>query len=406
MSKCWLVCSRCERRQPFALRGKCRCGGTLLVAYDLELAGRTMTKEELTGRTTSMWRYLELLPVRLTEAIVTLGEGGTPLLRLPRAEKRLALREIYVKREEQNPTGSFKARGFSAAVSLLKERGIHRAAVPSNGNAASAFAAYAARGGLDAYVFVPRDCPRLIVEESMRYGAQTYIVDGLIHNASALIEEGRDEQGWFHVGTLREPGRVEGKKTMGLELAEQLGWRLPDVIVYPTGGGSGIIGLWKAFRELREMGLAEGPLPRFVSVQEAGCQPIVDAVAAGERVRPPAGPVESAPTGLRVPQPPDGDLIAEIIRRTDGTAVAVSCGEIESAAAETGREGLSSSPEGAAAWAGLLRLRSDGWLEPTDRVVVFNTAHALKYAAAEPSLAGPPLVRSYADVRRLLQARR
>ncbi|WP_018132355.1 threonine synthase [Effusibacillus pohliae] len=398
MKDCWLTCSRCSRKQPIdSLQGQCECGGALLVEYDLEQAGRTLTKESLATRSSSMWRYHEVLPVRNLQSIVSLGEGCTPLVRLNRLEQQLSIADLRVKREEQNPTGSFKSRGFSAAVSLLQERGICKAAVPSNGNAAAALAAYAARAGIEAYVLIPQDCPGMIVEECIHYGAHTCLVEGLIHDAAQIIAEGKAEQGWFNVGTLKEPGRVEGKKTMGWEIAEQLDWRLPDVIVYPTGGGSGIIGLWKAFQEMRQMGFVQGDLPRLVSVQEAGCQPIVEAIGLHRAfVQPPTGPITSNPTGMRVSHPPDGNLIVSILRETNGTALAVTAEEIASAQKTLGAHGISSSPEGAATLAGLLRLRETGFLSPSDRVVLFNTSHALKYIPFTPSRS-VPLIRSYKD---------
>lgn len=401
--KCRLVCARCATCYPFQLRGKCDCGGVLLAEYDVERAGRTMTKQRLKDRPFTMWRYAEMLPIGDASSIVSLGEGGTPLIRLHGLERELSLGPIWVKREEQNPTGSFKARGMSVAVSLLRERRVGKAAVPSNGNAASALAAYAARAGIEAHVVLPRDCPRPIVEECRQYGAAVTLIDGLIHQAGAVVEQGVREHGWRHVGTLKEPGRVEGKKTMGYELAEQLGWKLPDVIVYPTGGGSGIIGMWKAFRELRALGWANGDMPRFVCVQEQGCQPVVDAVLAERRAADdaaglariaslPSGAadsrrfratpndrVASQPTGMRVPCPPDGELLVAIVLETHGTGVAVSAAEIAAAQRDFGRAGISASPEGAATLAGLRRLREEGVVARGDTVVLFNTAHALKY---------------------------
>jgi threonine synthase len=400
MSDFQLVCSRCSSRQPFDLKGKCACGGTLLVEYDLErLLSGGWGPEAIVKRPWGMWRYRELLPVRDENCIVSLGEGGTPLLRLPLLEKRLGIGRLFSKREEMNPTGSFKARGFSVAVSLLKERGIQKAAVNSNGNAASALAAYAAHAGIEAYVFVPRDCPGLIVAESLHYGARTYLVDGLIHDAGRVVELGMNEQGWTHVGTLREPGRAEGKKTMGLELAEQLGWSMPDTILYPTGGGSGVIGLWRAFVQLRELGWVKGDLPRLVSVQERSCQPIVKLInpsASGE-----TGNVEKAPspTGLRVPDPPDGELIAAILRSSGGTAIAVDTGEIHEAQKQLAEMGLSASPEGAAAWAGLVQLAGQGYFNPNETVVWFNTSHEGKYWPYNVD-SSIPLIESYEDFKR------
>ncbi|WP_231571246.1 threonine synthase [Gordoniibacillus kamchatkensis] len=312
----------------------------------------------------------------------------------------MSLRGVYSKREEINPTGSFKARGFSAAVTLLHERGVRKVAVNSNGNAAAALAAYAARAGMEAYVFVPKDCPGLIAMESVHYGAHTYLVDGYIQDAGRVVEDGAAEQGWVHVGTLREPGRAEGKKTMGLEVAEQLEWTLPDVILYPTGGGSGIIGLWRAFEQLRQLGWVQGELPRLIAVQESGCQPIVDLMRAygsdNERPALADAAATAAPTGLRVPAPPDGHLIASILRRTGGDAISVTQEDIRGAAKELAAAGLTASPEGAAVWAGLLQLHDSGYFRGNETVVLFNTSHAVKYwpwSMPEPI----PVVRSYAD---------
>ncbi|MBD0380803.1 threonine synthase [Paenibacillus sedimenti] len=397
MNRFRLVCSRCSLTLPFRYNEmKCACGGTLLVDYDVEQIARTFTKEALAARYPTMWRYKDLLPVNEPDCIVSLGEGWTPLLRMREWERKLPIRQLWIKREEQNPTGSFKSRGFSVAVSLLKEAGVTQAAVPSNGNAAGALAAYAGRAGIKAYAFIPSDCPPLIVQECVQYGARTFLVDGFIHDAAAIIEAGKEEQGWVNVGTLKEAGRVEGKKTMGLELAEQLGWKFPDVIIYPTGGGSGIIGMWKAYIELKALGWIDGPMPRFVCVQEAGCQPIVDSLAAGgQAAAQPAG-VPASPTGMRVPNPPDLELILSIVEQSGGTAIALSRSEIASAVETLGAQGISASPEGAATWAGLLASCESGWLRPTDSVVLFNTSHALKYSKLA-SLAQLPTIRNYRD---------
>lgn len=398
MSRIGLVCANCGGKRPFSYdRLKCGCGGMLLVDYDLERAKRTMTKPALRSRDASMWRYRELLPVIEPTAVQSLGEGWTPLTPLRPDAFGLRLQNLWVKREELNPTGSFKARGLSAAVSLLAERNARHAAIASNGNAASALAAYAARAGIEAYVFVPEDCPPLIVRECMGYGAHTFRIKGQIHDAGAWVEEGHRLLGWTSVATLKEPGRIEGKKTMGFEIAEQLGWKLPTVLVYPTGGGSGVIGLWKAFRELRALGLVSGDLPRIASVQVKGCAPLVAAVRGGGHAGD-GSPV--APTGLRVPYPPDLGLLARIVRETEGTAVAVERREIEGAQRVLGAVGISASPEGGAAWAGLLRLHEEGWIRPDDRAVVFNTSHALKYesgfdAGDAPVLENPAALQSW-----------
>lgn len=402
MTPMGLYCSRCSIQFPFRNQDmKCPCGGTLLVQYDLESIAKTWTKESLNHRPSSMWRYRELLPLRNADCTVSLGEGWTPLLRMSSWEQRLQLRELWIKREEQNPTGSFKSRGFSVAVSLLKECGVKKAAVPSNGNAASALAAYASRADIESYVFIPLDCPSLIVDECPLYGASTFLVDGLIHDAAAIIEAGKVDQGWVNVSTLKEPGRVEGKKTMGFELAEQLGWTFPDVIIYPTGGGSGIIGMWKAYLELKALGWIQCSMPKFVCVQEEGCQPIVDGLnmrrktANNEPSTVLVGTLVS-PTGMRVPRPPDLELILSIVEQSDGTAIALSKKQIAEAGQILGSQGISSSPEGSATWAGMLALCNSGWLRPTDSVVLFNTSHAMKYASGG-NLNQLPTIKNYQD---------
>lgn len=398
-----LKCKRCGKQKPFVIKeNKCCCGGTLLVEYDLEAVSRTMTKDGLKDRATTMWRYAELLPVEKKENIVSLGEGWTPLIRLHHAEQTFPLKQLWVKREEQNPTGSFKARGFSAALSIAKEYGIEKVAVNSNGNAASALSAYAGYAGMEAYVFLPQDCPRLIVEECVHYGAHTFLVDGFIHDAGKIIQDGEQDQNWYHVGTLKEPGRAEGKKTMGLELAEQLHWKLPDVIIYPTGGGSGIIGMWNAFQQLKQLGFIDGDLPRMVSVQEVGCHPLVHAIENAGNYKPQSHGVDSTPTGMRVPNPPDGELIVSILRQSGGNAVAVSPEEIETAQSLFGKQGISASPEGAATWAGLNRLIDQEWIRPNDVVVLFNTSHAMKYLPWNHK--SFPVVRTYQDWLNLQQS--
>jgi threonine synthase len=367
----------------------------------LEQVRRTFTRSSLARRPASIWRYAELLPIVDRKHIVSLGEGWTPLVRLTRAEGLLPVGKLWVKREEQNPTGSFKARGFAVSLSVAAEYGIRKTAVNSNGNAASAMAAYAARAGIESYVFVPKDCPGPIVRECKIYGAHTYLVDGLIHDAGQIVREGAAEQGWFSLGTMQEHGRAEGKKTMGLELAEQFGWRLPDTIIYPTGGGSGIIGMWNAFQQLKRLGLLQGDLPRLISVQEQGCHPLVDALQGGGVFQPAGAEVDSMPTGMRVPNPPDGQLIADILRQSGGTAVAVTADEIRNGAEVLGKHGISASPEGAAAWAGLVRLVEQGVVGPKEEVVLFNTAHAMKYLPWKEDNA--VTVRNYQEWRSFVQ---
>ncbi|MCR8630467.1 threonine synthase [Paenibacillus radicis (ex Xue et al. 2023)] len=392
----WLECRKCGKQISFHINaGACSCGGALRVEYDLELVKHTLSKESLNNRIASMWRYAELLPIEKTENIITMGEGFTPLVPLTKAEQALPLGKLWVKREEQNPTGSFKARGFSVALSIANEYGIHKVAVNSNGNAASALAAYAGFAGMEAYVFLPKDCPWLIIEECLHYGAHTYLVDGLIQDAGKLIREGEQEQKWYNVGTMKEPGRAEGKKTMGLEIAEQLHWKLPEVIIYPTGGGSGVIGMWNAFQQLKQLGFIQGDLPRIVCIQETGCQPIVTALQNNDLFSPQSEDVNSSPTGMRVPYPPDGQLLVSIIRQSGGTALAVSQEEIRQAQLSLGKLGISSSPEGAATWAGLIRLLDQGGISRYNEVVLFNTSHAMKYR--QFSHRTLPVVKSYKE---------
>ncbi|MGZ9584936.1 threonine synthase [Paenibacillus marinisediminis] len=395
MKKFILQCSRCGVRLPFALKGKCTCGGMLLVEFDTEQIRMSLKREMVQERPWTMWRYKELLPIINTSRIVSLGEGGTPLIRLNRQEKRLGLGPLYCKREDLNPTGSFKARGFSSAVTLLNERDILKVAVNSNGNAASALAAYAAHCGMEAYVFVPKDCPGLIVEECLLYGAHTFLVNGLIQDAGTIVTAGEEEQGWSHVGTLQEPGRVEGKKTMGLEIVEQLGWTFPDVVIYPTGGGSGIIGLWRAFLLLKELGWAHGDLPRIISVQEQGCEPVVQSFL-GNHYSTSESEVTSSPTGLRVPNPPDLGIIISILQKMNGHAISVSRTEIEATVKELGHHGLSASPEGASTWSALIKLREKRLIKPGEKVILFNTSHASKYWPWKVSKE-VPVLNSYTD---------
>src|SRR5215510_9548187 len=279
-----LECGACGRKhEARRLHNLCvECGKPLLVRYRLEAASSSLTKEKLTRREPNLWRYREVLPVKDDENIVTLGEGFTPLIRATRLGGQLGMTELYIKDEGQNPTQSFKARGMTAAVSMAKELGVEKLAVPSAGNAAGALAAYAARAGMEAHIFMPRDTPRANVIECEETGAQVTLIDGLITDCGAEVGRRKEAEGWFDVSTLKEPYRIEGKKTMGYELAEQFAWRLPDVIIYPTGGGTGLIGMWKAFDEMEQMGWIDSKRPRRITVQAAGCAPIVRAFAEGK----------------------------------------------------------------------------------------------------------------------------
>jgi threonine synthase len=376
-----LECTACGRTASAAeLQTTClACGKVLFARYDLDAARQTLTRETLASRRPSIWRWTELMPVLDAANVVSLGEGGTPLLRAAGLEAALGTREVWVKEEGLNPTGSFKARGLSAAVSKAKELGVRRIAVPSAGNAAAALAAYAARAGIEAWIFMPADTPEAMKNECRVYGAHLRLVDGLIDDCARIVREEGPARGWFDVSTLREPYRAEGKKTMGLEVAEQLGWRLPDVIVYPTGGGTGIVGMWKAFEELEALGWIGPERPRVISVQAEGCAPIVRAFAAGKRHAEPWQDARTIAPGIRVPAAIADYLILDAVRDSGGTAVAVSDAEILAAMFEIARlEGIFAAPEGAATYAGYKKLITAGSLDPAESVVLFQTGSGLK----------------------------
>jgi threonine synthase len=355
------------------------CGKVLFARYDLEAARRELTPEAVAGRARGMWRWRELLPVRDESNIVTLGEGDTPLLRASTMESALGAREVWIKEEGLNPTGSFKARGMSAAVSRAKELGARRLAAPSAGNAGAALAAYAARAGLETWIVMPADTPDAMKHECRVYGARVQLIDGLISDAGRIVREQGAAEGWFDVSTLREPYRAEGKKTMGLELAQQLGWRLPGVIVYPTGGGTGIVGMWKAFEELEALGWIGPARPRIVSVQAEGCAPIVQAFGRGLREAEPWQDAHTIAPGIRVPSALADYLILDSILASRGFAVAVSDEEILQAMGELARlEGVFAAPEGAAGYAGYRKLLAQGKLDPAESAVLFNTGAGLK----------------------------
>jgi threonine synthase len=353
----------------------------LLARYDLASVSRYVRRGDAMRRQRDLWRYRELLPVLDEANVVTLGEGGTPLLPLRRLGAQLGLRHLYLKEEGYNPTGSFKARGLAVAVSKAKELGLRKLAIPTAGNAGSAMAAYAAAAGLEAYVFAPDDTPPMILQECLILGAHTYVIKGLINDAGRIVQEGQAEHGWFDMSTLKEPYRLEGKKTMGIELAEDFGWRLPDVILYPTGGGTGLIGMWKAFAELRALGWIDEQRPRMVVVQAEGCAPIVKAFEDGATEAPLWPNAHTMASGLRVPKAFADFLILQTLRDSEGTAVAVSDEEMALAQRTlAGSEGIFACPEGAATVAALQMLRQQGWIEAHERVVVFNTGSGLKYA--------------------------
>ncbi len=356
------------------------CGRPLYARYDLEQARRTFSLDALAGRPWDMWRYAEVMPVLDRTFVVSLGEGMTPLLHLPRLGATMGVPQLHLKDEGQNPTGTFKARGLSAAVSKAAELGIGDVGVPTAGNAGAAAAAYAARAGIRAHIAMPRDAPPMVIDEVRAYGGELALVDGLITDAGKLVAAGVRENGWLDLSTLKEPYRVEGKKTMGYELWEQLGGALPQAIVYPTGGGTGLIGMWKAFDELQQMGLIGRERPQMIAVQAEGCAPIVRAFEAGaERAEPWEGATTIAP-GIRVPAPFADDLILRILRESNGTAVAVSDDDIlEAMGTLAAEEGVDACPEGAATVAGLQRLLDIGRVDPDINIVLFNTGTGLKH---------------------------
>ncbi|MFN2576266.1 MAG: threonine synthase [Pyrinomonadaceae bacterium] len=356
------------------------CAKPLLVRYDFDRAIRSLTKESLAQRPPDLWRYREVLPVERDENIVSLGEGFTPLLRAKRLGAQLGLNQLYIKDEGQNPTQSFKARGMTAAVSMAKELGVKKLAVPSAGNAAGALAAYAARAGMEAHIFMPKDTPRANVIECEQTGAYVTLMDGLITDCGAEVGRRKEAEGWFDVSTLKEPYRIEGKKTMGYELAEQFNWHLPDVIIYPTGGGTGLIGMWKAFDEMEQMGWIGSTRPRMVTVQAAGCAPIVRAFDEGKRFADEFHNAHTTASGLRVPKAIGDFLIIDALQASGGAAIAVTDDELIEATKEIGSaEGIFCAPEGAACLPALRKLINEGSVAPHERVVLFNTGSGVKY---------------------------
>jgi threonine synthase len=362
-----------------------RCGKVLFARYDLGAAARAMTPAALCGRPWNVWRYGEIMPVQDPRFALTLGEGGTPLHEAGALGELLGFERLLVKDEALNPTGSFKARGLCAAISRAKELGATAVAVPSAGNAATATAAYAARAGLPAFVAMPKDVPHAMKAACRAYGATVWLVDGLINDCGRLIRIGAAEHGWFDVSTLREPYRAEGKKTLGLELAEQLGWRLPDAIIYPTGGGTGIVGMWKAFAELEEMGLIGPMRPKMIVVQAEGCAPIARAFAGGVRHAELWRNAETTAPGIRVPAAIGDYLILDAVRESGGTAVTVSDDEIlKGMDLAARREGLFVSPESGAAFVAAMKLRETGFLGAGDETVIFSTGSGLMHVDLVP----------------------
>lgn len=376
-----LYCSSCgKEHEPRRLQGLCDCGKPLMVAYDLDRARTTLSQASLAGRAPTLWRYAEVLPVEDHSNRLTLGEGMTPLLKAERLSRQMGMRNLYIKDESLNPTASFKARGMAVAVSMAKELGAKKLAVPSAGNAAGALAAYAARGGLEAFIFMPSDTPKANIIECQQAGANVTLIDGLITDCGRIVGERKEAEGWFDISTLKEPYRVEGKKTMGYELAEQFGWELPDVIFYPTGGGTGLIGMWKAFAEMEQMGWIGCKRPRMVTVQAEGCAPIVDAFKSGSQFSVEIVNAHTVASGLKVPRAIGDFLMLDILRKSGGSAVAVTDQELLSAIKEIGTaEGLFVAPEGGACLPALKQLIERGEVNRDERVLLFNTGSGLKY---------------------------
>ncbi len=352
-----------------------------MARYDLEAARNRTDRDEVRRRPPGMWRWREVLPVVNIENMISLGEGDTPLLLLPNLGSDLGLNRLYVKDESLNPTGSFKARGLSAAVSKAKELGVSRVIIPTAGNAGGAMAAYAARGAMQAHIFMPQDTPRANVEESRIAGATVILIDGLISEAAGMAGEKARAEGWFDVSTFKEPYRTEGKKIMGYELAEEFGWELPDVIIYPTGGGTGLVGMWKAFQEMEDMGWLENTKrPRMVAVQSDGCAPVVKAFHEGLDFCDFWTGAQTLASGLRVPKSFADQIILSDLRQSNGNAVAVSDEKIVEAQKRLAyKEGIYAAPEGAATLAALEVLVEQKWVEPDERIVLFNTGTGLKY---------------------------
>jgi len=379
-----LECARSgERYDAFELHNLSTLGAPLLARYDLEQAAVTLKRETLRDRSADMWRYREVMPVRTAAEIVSLGEGFTPLLLVERLGRVTGFKALYIKDEAANPTGSFKARGLAAAVSAAKARGAKKLAIPTAGNAGGAMAAYAAAAGLEAFVFMPRDTPMAFQVECRAFGAHLELVDGLISDCGQVVAARKEAEGWFDVSTLKEPYRVEGKKTMGYELAEQFGWELPEVVLYPTGGGTGLIGMWKAFDEMQRLGWIGSARPRMVSVQADGCAPIVRAFEAGEDSAQMWQGAQTVASGLRVPAAVGDFLMLQALRQSGGCAVAVSDEELLAGSYQMAQyTGLFPAPEGGATLAALLKLKEQGLVDTDERVVLFNTGSGYKYLEA------------------------
>ncbi|MBL9092121.1 MAG: threonine synthase [Planctomycetaceae bacterium] len=367
-----------DRYEADVLHGLSKAGRPLLVRYDLPAVARAVSKDDIKRRPADFWRYREFLPIRRTQNIVSLGEVLTPLIACDRLKAGGG--EIFVKDEGRLPTGSFKARGLCVAVSMAKELGVTRVAIPTNGNAGAALAAYGKRAGMEVFVFCPADTPEVNVREIAAQGAKVWRVNGLINDCGRIVGQGKEAMNWFDFSTLKEPYRIEGKKTMGLELAEQFDWSVPDVILYPTGGGTGLIGMWKAFQELQSIGWLTGKLPRMVAVQATGCAPIVNAYEAGSEFAELFPNAHTVASGIRVPVAVGDFLMLRAVRESNGFAVAVDDDKILAARDEVAqREGFLMCPEGAATYAAYKQEIASGRIKPSESCVLFNCASGLKY---------------------------
>jgi len=376
-----LECSRTgERLEAGKIQNLSAAGWPLVVRYDLQKLARQWDRDSIADGPPTMWRYAPVLPVRYRDNIVTLHEGFTPLYRLQRLGEQLECDDLWLKDEGVNPTATFKARGVSCAISMCRELGIRKVAIPTAGNAGGALAAYAAAAGIEAYVFMPRDVPAANFIESKTFGANVTLVDGLISDCAKRVAEGKTTEGWFDLSTLKEPYRIEGKKTMGLEAAEQFGWNLPDAIFYPTGGGVGLIGMWKAFEELEQLGWIGSKRPKMIAVQAEGCPPIVRAFEQNAEFSEFFQNAETIASGLRVPKALGDFLVLRAVRESGGTAISVSDTEImESSERLAASEGLFVAPEGGACIAALKKLRHSGFLRKNERILIYNTGSGYKY---------------------------
>ena len=383
-----LECSLCGKVHDAALpHNLCECGGPLLVRYDLEKARASWSREWIVSGPSSMWRYAPVLPVSKPQSMISLGEGWTPLIRARGFGDAVGLKNLWVKDEGINPTGSFKARGLACCLSMCHELGVRKVAIGSAGNAASACAAYAAAAGIEAHIFMPRDVPQANYIECKSFGARVTLVDGLISDCGRIVAENKDKEGWYEVNTLKEPFRIEGKKTMGYEIAEQFQWKLPGAILYPTGGGVGLIGMWKAFDEMQALGWIGAERPKMIVVQAEGCAPVVRAFQEGAERAKFWDNAMTVSSGLRVPKPLGDFLILRAVRASVGTCVAVSDrASLEAGARLAALDGIFAAPEGAACFAALEILVRDGFLQPDEKVAVYNTGAGVKYLEAYSTL--------------------